>query len=276
MTRTLLTACLLGASATSYAQTITNPDFDDACTFDMTGWSWFCSVPDFTAYLGQGDCNSLMLPTSDAFSPCFNSGQLVGVHTLLNGVQAGVPYALSLWHMSSEVNLISDVGLFAYAAGQTPTSFASTTPLPGYIWPLYPVTSYVWQQHVFNFTILPGYAGMDFYLFLEYSAAPDPMTGTKMFDDFTLTQLIGTSAPEADDVILAAGPNPVEDRLTLTLAEAPQAAWLIDATGREHALVMMPGADRSMEVDVRDLPAGVFTIRITGASGTVVRRFVKA
>ena len=266
----LFTLFTFGIAMFANSQSIHNPSFESNCEFDLTGWDQFCSVPD--AYSGEahGGCYGLGLPTSDSFDPCFSNGEAIGVHTLMSGIQLGVPYQMSIWCRMSAFELNSDVGIFSVPAGQAPYWNGSD------FWQSWPVGDGTeWMQYLLNFTIPEQFTGLDFYFFIEYSVAPDIIPGMKYFDDITITEL----STGMDDEALSSPtfrPNPATDKLWVDLPAAPISITAIEASGRTHDLKNFTHRDRTLEVDVHTLPTGICLLRIATASGTHAVRFVKA
>ena len=270
----LATFLLLLSAVGSRAQSIPNPGFESNCNFDLTGWNWFCTSPDYYYTDGHNSCYALLLPTSDDNSPCYSSGQLIGMHTLMSGVQAGVPYQLTLWENMSGPDISSDVGMFAMPSGQTPTSFGEGVGLQA--WPVgIGNPSFQWIQDFIPFTIPVQYAGMDFYFFIEYSASPDPIPGTKMFDDIAITDL-STGIGERSAISLRAYPNPAVDLLTIQLDEVPISVNVVDATGRTFSLPTFHRIGLALRMDVSSVPPGLCVMLVKTASGTRTVRFIKA
>ena len=269
----LATFLLLLSAVGSRAQSIPNPGFESNCNFDVTGWNWFCTSPDYYYTDGHNSCYALLLPTSDENSPCYSSGQLIGTHTLMSGVQAGVPYQLTLWENMSSPDISSDVGMFAMPSGQTPTSFGEGVGLQA--WPVGFSNPGVWIQDIMNFTIPVQYAGMDFYFFIEYSASPDPIPGTKMFDDIAITDL-STGIGERSANSLRAYPNPAVDLLTVQLDEVPINVSIIDATGRTYSLPTFHRNGLALRMNVSSVPPGLCVMLVKTASGIRTLRFIKA
>jgi hypothetical protein len=266
--------CTLLCSAQARAQSIANPGFESACTFDITGWERFCSSPDYYYGDGHNSCYSLALPTSDSNSPCFSNGDLIGMHTLMSGVLAGVPYQLSLYENMSSPDVNSDCGIFAMPAGQTPTSFGGAGVLLD-TWPVGFSNPGVWMQDIMNFTIAEQYAGMDFYFFIEYSAAPDIVPGMKYFDDITITDL-STGMPAGTTLIPHHWPDPAQDELFIDMTEAPSGLVAFDAMGRAIQLGTFHHRDGTLEVDVSSIPSGLCVMLVKTASGVRTVRFIKA
>jgi hypothetical protein len=126
-----------------------------------------------------------------------------------------------------------------------------------------------------NFTIPEQYAGMDFYFFIEYSAAPDIVPGMKYFDDITITDL-STGAAQRDAAPSHVRPNPVTDKLWVDLTEAPTAISIRDVTGRVQVLSDFRYAGRTLEVNVGSVPPGLLVMLVKTASGVRTVRFIKA
>lgn len=265
--------CAVLCSGQAHAQSIANPGFESNCTFDLTGWNWFCSVADAYPTDGHNSCYALALPTSDGFDPCFSNGELIGVHTLMNGVQAGVPYQLSLYENMSSPDVNSDCGIFAMPAGQTPSSFGGIGALLN-TWPVGFSNPGYWIQDIMNFTIPAQYAGMDFYFFIEYSTAPDNVPGLKYFDDITITDL-STGIDAGRSHSPRHWPDPTTDKLIIDLAEAPTGLVVFDATGRADDLPTFHHLGGTLEVDVSSVQPGLCVMLLKCASGVRTLRFVK-
>ena len=245
---------------------VTNGAFEDGSNnFDITGWNWFCSVPE---YFPSGDaCNgswSLSIPPNDSLSACFSNGELVGLHTHLTGLQVGVPYELTFCEKVDPV-IGGDVGIFAVPAGQTPTNFSSTTFI--YAWPVFGIPNQ-WVQDIDDFTVPLAYAGMDFYLFIEYSAAPDVVPSPKYFDSFSVVAQSGLGIVEADEVPLSVSPSPASDLIHLGATANGSNVDVVNVTGR---VVMQVVLSPEHAVDVADLPVGIYFVRV----GDRIARFVK-
>ncbi|MBR3529715.1 MAG: T9SS type A sorting domain-containing protein [Bacteroidales bacterium] len=83
-----------------------------------------------------------------------------------------------------------------------------------------------------------------------------------------------TGIPEAGRLAFGIAPNPTGGRLTVTLNESsPCEAEVYDATGRCVLRATLQGPQS--DLDVRRLPAGRHTLRLTCGNKTGVRTFVK-
>ncbi len=231
-------------------------------------------MPDAFYTDGYYSCYALALPTSDSFDPCFSNGELIGVHTLMSGVQAGVPYQLSLYENMSTPDVNSDCGIFVMPPGQTPSSFSGVGALLD-IWPVGFSNPGVWIQDIMNFTIAEQYAGMDFYFFIEYSAAPDPVPGLKYFDNITITDL-STGIASGPALHPRYWPNPARDALCIDMNEVPTSMIAFDDTGREHELRAFQMNGPVLEVNVGSIPPGLCVMLVKTASGVRTVRFIKA
>jgi hypothetical protein len=101
---------------------------------------------------------------------------------------------------------------------------------------------------------------------------------TAYFDNVSVfnnnTSTSATDAPAAPTLSLA--PNPVVDQARVTFPEAFTGTIAVcDAQGRILRAVPVNG-QRSLPLQVGDLPAGVLLLRAIGANGTTVQRFVKS
>jgi uncharacterized membrane protein len=73
-------------------------------------------------------------------------------------------------------------------------------------------------------------------------------------------------------------PNPVQDKLTITLAAPVKYGTLaiLDAAGRTLQSQSLQQASGTVQLSTRSLPAGIYTIRLQLPDGrTMVQRFVK-
>jgi hypothetical protein len=103
---------------------------------------------------------------------------------------------------------------------------------------------------------------------------------TLTVDDLTLTNSVTANRPEATAPHLTAYPNPSADgRFTLETREEPAllraALTVTDLAGR--LVLAQPQAASGTtrrEVDLHGQPAGIYTLRLATATGTVVRRLV--
>lgn len=99
------------------------------------------------------------------------------------------------------------------------------------------------------------------------------LSASAVFTDVSL--VAGTTGADGPPALAAVGPafpNPAAGRVAVRLAEAATVD-VIDALGR---VVAPPRASPAGEAtaDVSALPAGAYAVRVTGAGGTAVRRFV--
>ncbi|MEO8591215.1 MAG: T9SS type A sorting domain-containing protein [Flavobacteriales bacterium] len=262
--RTLTTAVAVALAAPYLmAQSVANPGFESGGAFSMEGWSWFCSSPDFASTYGHSGCCALMLPTSDDNSPCFSTGQAIGVHTLMSGVQAGIPYQLSIWENMSDPNINSDVGIFAVPAGQTPSSFGGMV----LGWPAGFGNPGQWVQDIIPFTIPIAYAGMDFYFFIEYSIAPDLIPGAKFFDDISITEL-ATGLDEHTKGNFNLYPSIATD---IVRVDGAMNITNVDLLAADGTTMRRIGLNNERTIDVAGLAPGIYFIR--GAEH--IARFIK-
>ena len=83
---------------------------------------------------------------------------------------------------------------------------------------------------------------------------------------------VGASEP-AFARTLRLSPNPTRDRLRVSGLVADEVVGVFDASGRELRRAVATGT--AVAVDLADLPAGAYAVRIAGARGTVTRRVVR-
>lgn len=133
-----------------------------------------------------------------------------------------------------------------------------------------------WSHAVSTFGIWCD-AGDSVFLVLDAgNMFPDSTYGSVWFDEITLIP-VSTSTPSFEAPPGPAfRPNPAAEKLWIDLSEAPLSITAIDASGRTHDLRNFTPRDRTLEVYVDVLPAGICLLRITTASGTHTVRFVKA
>lgn len=107
----------------------------------------------------------------------------------------------------------------------------------------------------------------------------DPATSCVSGTSAPLTVTISGTAAELPGLTVALYPNPTADgRLTLSLhgpaAAQPVALTLYDGTGRAVLTRTLPAGQTDHALDLRALPAGVYTAHLRTAAGPVVRRVV--
>jgi hypothetical protein len=128
------------------------------------------------------------------------------------------------------------------------------------------ISNFCWTQpspnHVFGvvLTMLDGSTNCTAYF-----------DNVSVFDNNLSTSVAdAVVAPE-----LSLAPNPVVDQALLTFPEAFSGTVdLCDAQGRILRRLRLVG-QRSLPIQVGDLPGGVLMLRAIGAKGTTVQRFVK-
>ena len=87
----------------------------------------------------------------------------------------------------------------------------------------------------------------------------------------TTVDVVVTGVEELD-LDFGLSPNPASDRLAFTCAVPVTGLELCDATGRSVAECAFPSGIASGTIDVSFLPAGLYTVRYTTASGTGAAR----
>lgn len=250
--------------------------FDDGVNFDMTGWAWFCSLPEFYpgAAAPGGGAYSLQLPANDQLtSMCFANGELVGVHHLLPGIQTGVSYDLTFWSYIDAFNQGGDIGFFAYYTGQTPTDFGSVVATGAPIFPVWDAPA--WIQNVDPFTLPAAWSGMDVYLFIEYSSAPDPPMVPKFYDSIHIAPSVGTGIPGTASTFFQPFPDPAVDHISIALPPQAMSVVITDVEGRIVEQVEVSGTEVTFELSVNNLATGIYSIRLLGDGSTEVGRFMK-
>ena len=243
-------------------QLIQNPDFENNCDPDDSGWSGgVCWA------LGPGfsSCEALEFDSTADWTTC-------SVHTPIVGLQQDIPYELVFFARKTENYLFGNVSILGFADGQIPFSgvepfFATSVPLS-----FIPAID-LWTELSWQFMIPSSFPELDYYLSLD-PVVVDGYMGAILFDHFSINDLTtGFTSPKV--LRPSFHPNPVDDKLWVDLPEVPLAITAIDASGRTHDLKNFTHRDHTLEVDVNSLPAGITLLRITTNSGTQNLRFLK-
>jgi trimeric autotransporter adhesin len=144
-------------------------------------------------------------------------------------------------------------------------------------------SSAVGNQWLLNGVAVAGATGV------TYTVSTSTQSGI-----YTVTTTVGgcTSAPSAPQTITVVGtkdeltatvgfhlfPNPTADaRVTLEIAATPQPQPLtvFDALGRAVQTITVPAGVTMHTLDIRTLPAGVYSVRVITPAGSAVRRLVR-
>jgi hypothetical protein len=112
---------------------------------------------------------------------------------------------------------------------------------------------------------------------VNYSVSASPTLCMKdgySFSKSTFTVSQANRLLEAEPEYLSVFPNPVYDRIKFRhYLGGPVCLSIRDALGK--MVMRIPSADLAHPVMVPDLPAGIFFVTISTASGTVTHKFVK-
>lgn len=94
-------------------------------------------------------------------------------------------------------------------------------------------------------------------------------------DGDTATWLLNTTlqTPELLSHEISISPNPVQNQLTIASEYSLQSGVILDASGRWVRNFEIGSPQQNIQVS--DLPKGVYTLRLSGEAGTVDERFVK-
>lgn len=88
---------------------------------------------------------------------------------------------------------------------------------------------------------------------------------------------VGTDETSAGDLRISVYPNPVTDMLYIDFAEAGQGLYraeLINTAGQIVSRQLMDAAPGSYRMDLDRLPPGVYYLRLSGGSGSAMRKLV--
>lgn len=122
----------------------------------------------------------------------------------------------------------------------------------------------------------PGFPGSEFGVVLHLDPAASNARG--YFDNINVkavTSLTGI-ATDAQALRIGLSPNPVTDRLTLTIPPGIQvrAIALLDGQGRTVRALASPTGG-TIQLDLSGVPAGVYLLQVAHADGQLMQRVVK-
>ena len=259
----LLHTCTLAFAAhAAQAQIVTNGSFSDGLgNFSFADWYTFCDATNASFACGG---NAIAIAPNVMQSPCPFASTPAGIHTKLIGLQVGWPYQLTF---CAEVDLNDggNVGIFANTAGQMPSTYYGDGGIVD-VWPAFgPGPMY----YTIDFTIPTSYYGQDFWLFAEYSYAPDNSPAMKLYTGFDVVLNTGTPVPEAN-------PGHTPQLIAAYGWLRPQAQTNVDVLEVYSATgALQLHADNWSGTSTAAWPAGVYVARLQLHDGTAVRqRFV--
>lgn len=249
--------------ATANGQVI-NGSFEDSGQPSFAGWNMACgcSVPTSSDVVpgGTGDW-SLRMNSSDIECICSISGfNRQAVPWLTPG-----PWSLSAWIKGvgpdgfdgTRVMLLSSLDPFSSIPALAQISTVDS----------------VWAYRNVDFTVPMDVDPDSLFLVLFADGAFNDVRPV-YFDDIQLSPDISTTIAEGPEPITFR-PNPTTDMLWVDQREIPLDIVGIDASGRLYELGNFTYRDRTLEVDVRTLPAGICILRVTTASASHTIRFLK-
>ena len=90
---------------------------------------------------------------------------------------------------------------------------------------------------------------------------------------------VPTLDPAADALDLYVQPNPAHDILSLTFGQTLAGASLLTLFGTDGRLALQRplthiAAGQTIPLEVRDLPAGVYVLRVESSQGSAIRKVV--
>ena len=112
---------------------------------------------------------------------------------------------------------------------------------------------------------------------LETGTSAKSLAGFTMKHPFKQPTACATAVDEVEAFTVSVAPNPASDMITIRanepLSVSLRAIELTDATGRlvRRAALRASGG----EVDIRELPEGLYFLRIGGGEGAIVKKVVK-
>jgi hypothetical protein len=114
-------------------------------------------------------------------------------------------------------------------------------------------------------------------LFFAKGSANNPFVSAIEVVPAAVTARLGT--PEAEDESVTVFPNPVRDRLTVTLpfpAGQVRGTAVTDATGTVHLRdAHTPSGQNGLELRAAGLPKGLYLLRLDTENGHRIVKFVK-
>ncbi|MEM1055470.1 MAG: phosphodiester glycosidase family protein [Bacteroidota bacterium] len=175
-----------------------------------------------------------------------------------------MPYALDAWWVPAS-NRAADTPFVIYRAGVAVDTLRADQSDPA--------SAGQWN-YLGDADLAPGDS-----IAITGDATPGLGTTFVNVDAIRLTSVFGPSTEESPEsrLRLRLAPNPARDRLaaTLTLRQPGEVrAALVDALGRtvRERSVRLGAGEGRVEVDVRGLAPGVYTLRVTTPEGTASRR----
>ena len=168
---------------------------------------------------------------------------------------------------NQDVGEVGDVGIFHTNAGETPTWYYGDGIIE--VWPIMGAWGGA-SYNTYNFTIPSGYAGKDFWLFLEYSFAPDNGFGLKIYDDIVIDPVISTGLEERTPASII-----MLDPVQRTIAIAPDRAgdvisWEVMSVG--GALMARVTGGTALHADA--WAPGIYMVRAQMHDGRTLRQRV--
>ncbi len=134
-------------------------------------------------------------------------------------------------------------------------------------------------QMAFNFTLFSGWdtGASEICVGIKHLNTVDTMSDTLMADNrscamITIAEQVSVSvaATELYNEEIAVYPNPASNKVTITSTGIINKAELYNMQGQK--LVAQPGSGKKTELDISQLPSGVYIIRVNDG---VMRRVVK-
>ena len=259
MRSTLTLASVLCFTGATHAQLI-NPSFETSGFGTIPGWTATCS-PALSltgGAVGEGAlCAAIPLgefgcPASYLYQtlPAINDGDVYTFSGWCNNMEgSNAPIWIGLFMGSKDANSAFDFGTgpLALAYDWTYLSFTDTFHL---------------QQGDTAVVVCNG------------GYLNDNLGGNALFDGMNLTLVTSTGIVENAST-LHARPNPATDKVWIDLADPPMSVTAIDATGRMKQITSFVYQDRTLQVDLSSVPAGLVTLLIKDRSAIRALRMVK-
>jgi PKD repeat protein len=109
------------------------------------------------------------------------------------------------------------------------------------------------------------------------NALGEPLELSSPTQDTLWIKILGTTATNDQHSSIAADayPNPVADVLNLLLPEQVESVKLFDVTGREVRSIQPDATQQWMQIDMRDLSHGAYTLSVHTAKGVVTKLVMK-
>lgn len=241
----------------SQAQVV-NGSFENNGFFDLTGWTVSnCAqlAPSFGPPPGGG---TVALEMNASSGVCSGQSQLNRIHQKLPWVTNGMPLRVSWW-WSKSIN--AQGGSLCVGVVNNGWQGCNTFWSGG-------IVNWIYKEEDYSPTLGPG----DTAAVAIFGGISSGSGAFNYFDEISVISTVGI--PEYEQVTRFR-PNPVMDRMWVDLAERVLAMELIDGVGRSVDLPAFTQLERTVEVDMRQVPSGPHVLRLRTATGVRHLRFLK-